>query len=135
MNIQEYSQLMGYNSTPDTEEFNRASEVYMAAIDMDKDEFCADYRKHKDSVIIAELADRVQDLDTTRGIHLAKLRQTAVALMKKANSLRTLKLDDIADSLEDIAIDFVGRRACIKTKLNERYALSESDLEYLAENI
>ena len=56
MTQQEFEERTGLKVTGD--EFEKVNAIYMAAGDMDKDRFCADYRKHKDCEIIEVLFEK-----------------------------------------------------------------------------
>lgn len=88
MTIEEYSTRMGYLGFPSDEEYVKANLAYMMAGNMDKDEFCKDYRKHKDSVIIATLADAANSRDIAYRDKQTKERQTAHALLREADEIR-----------------------------------------------
>lgn len=135
MTIEEYSTRMGYTETCEQAEYATADAIYLNAGNLDKDKFCADYKKHKDSVIIRELADRVnsqaiwiRDKDT-------KERQTAHALLREADEIRAGGMDASADAIDNIASKLIGRKDCITWKLTKGFVLSETDNEYIKDNL
>lgn len=131
MTIEEYSTRMGYAGTCEMEEYQTADAIYLNAGNMDKDEFCKDYRKHKDSVIIATLGDRVNSQAIYIRDKHVKERQTAHSILREADEVRTGGMDASADSLDKIAARLIGRADCIKWKLEKGFQLSEEDNEYI----
>jgi len=135
MTIEEYSTRMGYLGFPSDEEYVKANLAYMMAGNMDKDEFCKDYRKHKDSVIIATLADAANSRDIAYRDKQTKERQTAHALLREADEIRQGGMEASADAIDKIAATLIGRKDCIKWKLHKGFALSETDNEYITDNL
>lgn len=135
MTIEEYSTLMGYEETCSAEEYVKADLAYMMAVDMDKHEFCKDYRKHKGSVIIANLADVANSRDIAYRGKETKERQTAHALLREADEIRQGGMEASADAIDKIAATLIGRKDCIKWKLHKGFALSETDNEYITANL
>ena len=135
MTIEEYSTRMGYLGFPSDEEYVKANLAYMMAGNMDKGEFCKDYRKHKDSVIIATLADATNSRDIAYRDKQTKERQAAHALLREADEIREGGMEESADAIDKIAATLIGRKDCIKWKLHKGFALSETDNEYITDNL
>lgn len=135
MTIEEYTARMGYLGFPSDEEYTKANLAYMMAGNMDKDEFCKDYLKHKDSVIIATLAEAANSRDIAYRDKITKERSTAHAILREADGLRAAGHEDSADQLDKIAATLIGRRDCITWKLNKGFALSDTDNEYIKDNL
>lgn len=135
MTIEEYTTRMDYLGFPSDEEYTKANLAYMMAGNMDKDEFCKDYRKHKDSVIIATLAEAANSREIAYRDKETKERSTAHAILREADGLRAAGHDDSADQLDRIATTLIGRKDCITWKLNKGFALSETDNEYIKDNL
>lgn len=135
MTIQEYTERMGYLGFPSDEEYTKANLAYMMAGNMDKDEFCKDYRKHKDSVIIATLAEAANSREIAYRDKETKERQTAHALLREADAIRAAGHDEEADQIDKIAASLIGRKDCITWKLNKGFALSDTDNEYITDNL
>ena len=135
MTIEEYTVRMGYLGLPSDEEYTKANLAYMMAGNMDKDEFCKDYRKHKDSVIIATLAEAANSREIAYRDKEIKERQTAHALLRTADTIRMDGHHDEADQLDRIAAGLIGRKDCIKWKIKKDYLLSEADNEYIIDNL
>ena len=135
MTIEEYSTRMGYKETCDLQEYATADAIYLNAGNLDKDEFCADYRKHKGSVIIETLDDKVNSQAICIRDKETKERQTAHAILREADEVRTGGMDASAHALDSIAARLIGRADCIRWKIRKGYTLSESDNEYITDNL
>ena len=135
MTIEEYSTRMGYKETCDQQEYVTADAIYLNAGNLDKDTFCADYRKHKGSIIIETLGDvansqamRIRDMQVSE-------RKTAHAILREADEVRAGGMDASADTLDGIAARLIGRKDCIKWKIQKGFKLSENDKEYIKDNL
>lgn len=135
MTIEEYSTRMGYLGFCSDKEYTNANLAYMMAGNMDKDEFCKDYRTHRDSVIIATLADAANSREIAYRDKETKERQTAHALLREADEIREGGMEASADAIDNIAATLIGRKDCIKWKLHKGFALSETDNEYITYNL
>lgn len=135
MTIEEYTAKMGYLGFPSDEEYVKANLAYLMAGNMDKDEFCKDYRKHKDSAIIATLAETANSRDMAYRDEKAKEQQTAHALLRESDEIRQGGMDASADAIDKIAAMLIGRKDCIKWKLHKGFALSGTDNEYITDNL
>lgn len=124
MTQKEFEERIGRDVTGD--EFERANAIYMAAGDIDKDRFCADYKKHKDSEIIAalfETADKQKDR-----LHvLTKEREGLVHfLIDQAEEYES-------EELRFKAIQMVGEREYLRLKIHMGYDLWPADRNLLNE--
>lgn len=135
MTIEEYSTRMGYKETCDQQEYATADAIYLNAGNLDKDEFCADYRKHKGSIIIETLGDVVNSQAITIRDMETKERQIAHAILRQANGIRIGGMDETADQLDGIAAKLIGRKDCIKWKIQKNFEFSENDKEYIKDNL
>ena len=135
MTIEEYSSRMGYTEYCDLQEYATADAIYLNAGNLDKDEFCADYRRHKGSVIIETLGDKVNSQAIYIRDKETKERKAAHAILREADEVRTGGMDASADALDNIATRLIGRADCIKWKIRKGYTLRESDKEYIMDNI
>lgn len=88
MTIEEYSTRMGYLGFCSDEEYATADAIYLNAGNLDKDAFCADYKKHKGSVIIETLGDRVNSQSIWIRDQETKIQSTAHALLREADEIR-----------------------------------------------
>lgn len=58
MTQQEFEDRTGKVIT--SEEYARIEAMYMAAGNMDKDQFCAEYKKHSSSALVADIIDALR---------------------------------------------------------------------------
>lgn len=135
MTIEEYSTLMGYEETCEFAEYETANFIYMMAGEMDKQTFCKEYKEVGQSPLVLTLAEAANSREIAYRDKETKERQTAHALLREADEVRTGGMDDSADALDRIAAKMIGTRDCIAWKLNKGYELSESDKEYIKDNL
>lgn len=135
MTIEEYSTRMGYPETCSQVEYAKADAIYLNAGNLDKDAFCADYKKHKGSSIIKELGDKVNSQAIWIRDQDTKIRQTAHALLREADEIRVGGMEESADAIDCIAAKLIGRKDCITWKLTKDFTLSETDEEYIKDNL
>lgn len=111
------------------EEFNAINAIYMACTnEMDKDAFCADYKKHADSVIVTDLTKRVETL--RRVVHYHDRREDEME-----NYLIDLAHDLDEPSIDRKAEEMWGLYAVITRKIDKGYALDSVQLEYVKNNL
>lgn len=135
MTIQEYSTLMGYEETCPMEEYETADFIYMMAGDMPKQEFCKEYKEVGSSPLVLALAEAANSRGIAYRDKETKERQTAHALLREADEIREGGMDGSADAIDKIAANLIGRKDCIKWKLAHGFALSETDNEYITDNL
>lgn len=135
MTIQEYSTLMGYEETCPMEEYETADFIYMMAGEMPKQEFCKEYKEVGSSPLVLTLAEAANSRGIAYRDKETKERQTAHAILREADGLRAAGHEDSADQLDRIAATLIGRKDCITWKLNKGFALSETDNEYIKDNL
>lgn len=135
MTIEEYSTLMGYEGICTMKEYETADFIYMMAGNMDKQTFCQEYKKTKGSSLVRTLADAANSREIAYRDKEVKERQTAHALLREADEIREGGMDCSADAIDKIAAKLIGRKDCIKWKLHKGFALSETDNEYITDNI
>lgn len=122
MTQKEFEERIGREATG--EEFDHANDLYIFTGGLDKDRFCKDYRKHKDSEIIAyvfEEADKLQD----RVFRLTSEREQTVDFI-----IRQAELYHSAE-MRNRAILMVGEREYIRRKINAGFDLSKEDRKIL----
>lgn len=135
MTIEEYSTLMGYTETCEMAEYETANFVYMMAGDMDKQSFCKEYKEVGCSPLILALAEAANKVGMAYRTLQGKERDVAHAILRQADGIRIDGYDEAADQLDKIAAKQIGRKDCIKWKLNKGYRLSETDNEYITDNL
>lgn len=107
-------------------------QVYMYT-ELDKDAFCADYKKHGGSVIISHLVNELDKTTYERGRAQASLKAYEHLMKGVAETLIRKAEEDMDEELYKAAIDIIGRNECIKYKLNNNLELDKQDKEYIKE--
>ncbi len=117
-----------------SEDYARIEKMYMAAGNMDKDLFCAEYKKVGTSVLVAELFRQVLVLkgqleERNNELDDAVQRRADVAefLVGKA----AVHKDDDGEDFYRVALRIAGRNACVRTKLEYGYPLNGEDISFL----
>lgn len=135
MTIEEYSTLMGYEETCTMEEYETADFIYLMAGEMSKQEFCKEYKEVGSSPLVLTLAEAANSRSIAYRDKQTKERQTAHSLLWEADEIRQGGMEASADAIDKIAATLIGRKDCIKWKLHKGFALSETDNEYITDNL
>ena len=132
MTKQEFEARTGLKTN--SEDYARIEKMYMAAGNMDKDLFCAEYKKVGTSVLVAELFRQVLVLkgqleERNNELDDAAQRRADVAefLVGKA----AVHEDDDGEDFYRVALRIAGRNACVRTKLEYGYPLNGEDISFL----
>lgn len=132
MTKQEFEARTGLKTN--SEDYARIEKMYMAAGNMDKDLFCAEYKKMGTSVLVAELFRQVLVLkgqleERNNELDDAAQRRADVAefLVGKA----AVHKDDDGEDFYRVALRIAGRNACVRTKLEYGYPLNGEDISFL----
>lgn len=132
MTKQEFEARTGMKTN--SEDYARIEKMYMAAGNMDKDLFCAEYKKVGTSVLVAELFRQVIVLkgqleERNNELDDAAQRRADVAefLVGKA----AVHKDDDGEDFYRVALRIAGRNACMRTKLEYGYPLNGEDISFL----
>ncbi len=127
MTKQEFFERTGIELTD--EQYKGVEMMYLEAGEkVDKDEFCKDYKKHKDSILLNTFynqADRLKD-------KLDSLRSERSALVDFL-LVRAQCFSDI--ELLHKAIQLVGHDQVIIRKIKQDLPLWDEDKQYIVENI
>ena len=131
MTQQEFEDRTGKVVT--SEEYERIEAMYMAAGNMDKDQFCAEYKKHGVSALVAEYYRRITVLsgmleERNNELDDVRLKRTSLAefLLGKAAAY------DDTDFYRE-AVKLIGRKAVVLYKVKSGLPLWEEDIKYLEE--
>lgn len=126
MTQQEFTQRTGIEV--ETMQYAAIEQVYMYT-ELDKDDFCADYKKHGDSVIISHLVNELDKTTYETGRAHASLKGYK-ALMQDIAEMLIRKADEHMDEeLYNAAINIIGVEECIKYKLINDIELDKQDKE------
>lgn len=122
----EFTQRTGIELTD--EQYKQVEDMYLEAGNMDKDQFCKDYKKHSDSEILKlfyrqneKLKNKLADLSDERN-------EIVDFLLDRAQEFGDIKL------LEK-AIYMAGHDKVIKRKISHNLPLWDIDKKYIYENI
>lgn len=126
MTKQEFTQRTGIELTD--AEYKNVETMYLEAGNMDKDDFCKDYKRHHDSALLGVFfgqAERLKDkLDAFRD----ERSELVDFLLERAQEFGDIKL-------LNKAIQMAGHPKVIKRKIALNLPLWEQDKEYIKENI
>lgn len=131
MTRQEFEDRTG--QTVASEEYARIEAMYMAAGNMDKDQFCAEYKRHGASALVAEYYRRITVLNgmlEERNNELDDARQNRTSLAEFL--LGKAATYDDTDFYRE-AVRLIGRKAAVLYKVKNGLPLWEEDVKYLEE--
>lgn len=122
------------------EEYVEADAMYMAAGDLDKDEFCREYVKVGQSRLVKELADAYYDEKRCLDKKCEELASVKEKVSRAADALIALSGSvrynpGLAHALWDMARDFVGDAEVIRRKAEAGVAFTKDELKYISEHI
>lgn len=84
MTLQEFSERTRLTPTP--EEYNPIEKMYLEAENMDKDEFCTDFKKHSQSTILSTFYKKAVHLKDECDNYQKQQLETAELLIGKAHA-------------------------------------------------
>ncbi len=122
----EFTQRTGIELTD--EQYQRVEDMYMNTGDMDKDEFCEDYKKHKDSKLLAYFYNLTEDSKVC-----AKLIDRSMLKVTKFLLMKSREFND--KSMRAEAIDLLGEKMIVKLTIEMNLELWDIDKKYIYENI
>lgn len=126
MNEQEFQQRTGIDLTD--EQYSKVEDIYMLCDNIDKDEFCKDYRIHGGSLLLDIFTNQVK----------AKNEQLTAFRKMKSEMVDFLlyRAQKFGDSeLLNKAISMVGHAEVIIRKIDKNIPLWDIDRKYIRENI
>jgi len=133
MTQQEFETRTGKTVTP--EEYERIEAMYMAAGDMNKDMFCAEYKKHGSSTLVSEY---YRQIATLNGMLEARNNELDDAQQKRMSLAEFLLGKAAAYNDTDFhraAVELIGRKAATLYKIKSGFPLWEEDVKYLEETL
>lgn len=131
MNQQEFETRIGRNVSSET--FDFANRVYMAAGEMDKDTFCADWKRSElgTSKIVSALTLEVEQLNgalTTSNKCYERAEQGLLDFTSQMADFLIIQAEKwSASDLREKAIKLVGERDYLRRKLEMKFDLWEED--------
>ena len=131
MTQQEFETRVGKTVAP--EEYKRIEALYMAAGEMNKDQFCAEYKRHGSSALVAEYYRQI----TILGGMLEERNNELDDARQKRVSLAQFLLGKVAayndPDFHRAAVELVGRKAATLYKIKSGFPLWKEDVKYLEE--
>lgn len=118
----EFEQRTGIELTD--EQYQRVEDLYLNAGSMDKDEFCKDYKKHGESVILNTYFKQSEEQRNRLDTYREKQITMAHFLIKKS------MVGGDKDMVQ-MAISLIGEQKYIQHKLEKGYNLFETDKELI----
>lgn len=122
MQKNEFEQRTGIELTD--EQYQRVEDLYLNAGNMDKDEFCKDYKKHGESVILNTYFKQSEEQRNRLDTYREKQITMAHFLIKKS------MVGGDKDMIQ-MAISLIGEQKYIQHKLKKGYNLFDSDKELI----
>lgn len=101
-------------------EYNKVESMYCDAGDMDKDQFCQDYKKHHDSILIHEFYSKSVNLEKELDNYVDRISSLGIFLVDQAEKCSSL-------DLREKAISIIGIEKYLSIKLAKGYNLWELD--------
>lgn len=135
MTINEYSTLMGYEETCEMAEYETADFIYMMAGDMNKQDFCREYKEVGSSPLILALAENANKFEKAYRDKQEQEKKTAEALLRASDDLRDASEDEFADRTDRITERLIGRKEIVLWKMEHLATLSDKDKEYIKNNL
>lgn len=133
MNIQEFKERTELEVTD--KQFDKINEIYMST-QLDKDGFCADYKKHSDSIIIEQLGDEIDMLNRHIKSESAKDAIEKKNLQEYHQNLGKIMVQKSMiggdEDLVTLAVELLGgAKAYLRYKIENDIAMLEIDKKML----
>ena len=145
----EFEKLTGLQVTE--EEFNAINAMYETADNsINKQLFCADWMKHKDSVLLCDYYKQVGRLEKTVK-ELKEEIETTDEMLAAACANHHKKIDDLKKKMAEflidkaekyrdvdfarVAIELIGMKDFVGYKLQKNYTLYQKDKDYILEQM
>lgn len=126
MTKQEFTERTGI-IVPDAE-YSGIEAMYMAAGDMDKDDFCREYKKCGKSSLPEKLTERIE-----------RLEDRIKDLLSRNSSMLDIIIDMASEeydsSLYEKAVRLAGQKEVTLRKVRGGYELNEADIRFIEDNI
>lgn len=113
---------------PTDEQYKQIEDMYINAGNMDKDEFCEDYKNHGDSKLLAFFYKNACDNKDLMGYMFDRRDEMIDLLLAKS-----VEYNDA--EMMNKAIEVVGHAAVIKRKVTLNLNLWPTDKKYIKENL
>lgn len=125
MTLKEFEDRTGFR--PTNEEFDYINSVYMNT-SMDKDEFCEDFKKHRDSKIIRDVHVRAVNFELMNKQKDNRMNELADFLIGKS------RVYDDSD-FRRMAVRLIGEQKVVLQTIEMNLPLWEEDREFIKANL
>lgn len=133
MLLHEYEELMGNNCSE--EMFNsKINPLYMMT-DLDKKEFCDDYKLHGHSRIMDEVLEHTLKVERQLNAANKALAELQQKMTVVAEHLIFVADDCGSEESYKHAVDLVGQSCVTKFKVENEIELNEQDKQYILNNL
>lgn len=137
MTREEFTERTGL--TPTFEEYQHVEAMYMAAGNMDKDEFCKEFKKHGASRLLGELFAKIQMQENSINA-LTEYRDNYIKETADRNTELAIFLIGKACAYDDTdfykeAVRLIGQCAVTVYKVRMGLPLWDEDKNYIANNL
>jgi hypothetical protein len=105
-------------------EYNKVDAMYCDAGNLDKDQFCQDYKKHHDSILIQEFYNKSVSLKSSLDKSNAKISDLAMFLVDQTEKCSS-------SDLRDKAIELLGIEKYLSVKIQKGYNIWDIDKDDL----
>ena len=133
MTRQEFEERTGCKLTE--EAYAPIEAMYLAAGEMDKDEFCRQWAKHGDCALVQELMNRIRNLERDKRLYRETTRSSSELLKQGAQALIRASYEVSDERLILLAKRMTSNQWVIVEKAKIGIKLTESEIEYLEENL
>lgn len=105
-------------------EYNKVDAMYCDAGNLDKDQFCQDYKKHHDSILIQEFYNKSVSLKNSLDKSNDKISELAMFIVDQAEKYSS-------SELRDKAIEILGIEKYLSVKIQKGYNIWDIDKDDL----
>ena len=106
------------------DEYNKVDAMYCNAGNLDKDQFCQDYKRHHDSILIQEFYKKSVSLKNSLDKSNAKISDLAMFLVDQAEKCSS-------SDLRNKAIELLGMEKYLSVKIQKGYNIWDIDKDDL----
>ena len=124
MTLSEFNERTNAHLTED--QYKPVENMYNEAGNIQKDQFCADWKKHNDSVLFQEFFAQSERLKGKVDAYRNQINEIALFLVDQAEKWS-------ASDLRSMAIQMLGIETYLRIKIQKGYNLWQKDLDALVE--
>ena len=124
MTLSEFNERTNAHLTED--QYKPVWNMYNEAGNIQKDQFCADWKKHNDSVLLQEFFAQSERLKGKVDAYRNQINEIALFLVDQAEKWS-------ASDLRSMAIQMLGIETYLRIKIQKGYNLWQKDLDALVE--